>query len=126
MGIVFVPAYFPLFLNTLAEKLQLVDWINAIIFLAGSALLAVILTFGDIVYMFHSGATITGILLIAFIILLKLHPLVARENRLYSVHVFRQPTLNIMQLQIFLFSGVTLCVFKMVCLPISLIFFRVM
>ncbi|KAH7199518.1 major facilitator superfamily domain-containing protein [Fusarium oxysporum] len=120
IGAVFAPAYFLLFpstdpnpTKTLAEKLRLVDWINAVIFLAGSACLTVALTFGGVVYSFHSGTiialwTVTGVLLVAFIVLLKLHPLVSKENRLYPLHFFKKWILINMQLQVFLSSGIIL------------------
>ncbi|GKU06434.1 major facilitator superfamily transporter [Fusarium langsethiae] len=120
IGAVFAPAYMILFPNwdpnptlTLAEKFRLVDWINAVIFLAGSACLTVALTFGGVVYSFNSGTiialwTVTGVLLVAFIVLLKLHPLVSKENRLYPLHFFKQMTLINMQLQVFLASGIIL------------------
>ncbi|RKL46671.1 hypothetical protein BFJ70_g3156 [Fusarium oxysporum] len=120
IGAVFAPAYFLLFPSTdpnpsetLAEKLRLVDWINAVIFLAGSACLTVALTFGGVVYSFHSGTiialwTVTGVLLVAFIVLLKLHPLVSKENRLYPLHFFKKWILINMQLQVFLSSGIIL------------------
>nr|BAZ95819.1 cpaN1 MFS transporter [Curvularia pallescens] len=120
IGATFAPVYFLLFPNfgpysskTLMEKLCLVDWVNAIIFLAGSACLTVALTFGGVVYPFTSVPVITlwttaGILLVAFISLLKLHPLVAKENRLYPLHFLKQPTLMNMQLQVFLASGIIL------------------
>jgi len=99
--------------NTLAEKLRLVDWVNTVIFLAGSACLTVVLTFGGVIYPFSSGIvialwTITGVLLVVFIITLKFHPLVTKENRLYPLHFFKQPTLINMQLQVFLSSGIIL------------------
>ncbi|KAJ4151880.1 Efflux pump dep3 [Fusarium oxysporum] len=120
IGAVFAPAYFLLFpstdpnpTKTLAEKLRLVDWINAVMFLAGSACLTVALTFGGVVYSFHSGTiialwTVTGVLLVAFIVLLKLHPLVSKENRLYPLHFFKKWVLINMQLQVFLSSGIIL------------------
>ncbi|KAF4990931.1 hypothetical protein FGRMN_8169 [Fusarium graminum] len=120
IGAIFAPAYFILFPNldpnpakTIAEKLRLVDWINAFVFLAGSACLTVALTFGGVVYSFDSGTiialwTVTGILLIAFIVLLKAHPLVNKENRLYPLHFFKQWTLVNMQIQVFLSSGIIL------------------
>jgi hypothetical protein len=120
IGAAFAPIYFLLFptfdpypSKTLSEKLRLVDWINAVIFLAGSACLTVVLTFGGVVYPFNSGTvialwTVTGILLVAFIVCLKLHPLVTKENRLYPLHFFKQPTLINMQLQVFLSSGIIL------------------
>ncbi|WKT47224.1 Major facilitator superfamily [Fusarium oxysporum f. sp. vasinfectum] len=120
IGAIFAPAYFLLFPSTdpnpnktLAEKLRLVDWINAVAFLTGSACLTVALTFGGVVYSFHSGTiialwTVTGVLLVAFIVLLKLHPLVSKENRLYPLHFFKEWILINMQLQVFLSSGIIL------------------
>ncbi|KAI4959254.1 Efflux pump dep3 [Alternaria arbusti] len=120
IGALFAPVYFLLFPSvdpypskTLVEKLRLVDWINAVIFLAGSACLTVVLTFGGVIYPFSSGTiialwTITGVLLVVFIITLKFHPLVTKENRLYPLHFFKQPTLINMQLQVFLSSGIIL------------------
>lgn len=40
--------------------------------------------------------------------MLKLHPLVTKENRLYPLHFFKQPTLINMQVQVFLSSGIVL------------------
>ncbi|USP74006.1 Efflux pump DEP3 [Curvularia clavata] len=120
IGAAFAPVYlllFPTFdpypSKKLTEKLRLIDWINAVIFLAGSACLTAVLTFGGVIYPFNSGTvialwTVTAILLVAFIVLLKLHPLVTKENRLYPLHFFEQPTLINMQLQVFLSSGIIL------------------
>ncbi|KAI4668776.1 Efflux pump dep3 [Alternaria triticimaculans] len=120
IGALFAPVYFLLFPSidphpskTLTEKLRFVDWVNAVIFLAGSACLTVVLTFGGVIYPFNSGTvialwTITGVLLVVFIITLKFHPLVTKENRLYPLHFFKQPTLINMQLQVFLSSGIIL------------------
>ncbi|KAI4698012.1 Efflux pump dep3 [Alternaria hordeiaustralica] len=120
IGALFAPVYFLLFPSidpcpskTLTEKLRLVDWVNAVIFLAGSACLTVVLTFGGVIYPFSSGTvialwTITGVLLVVFIITLKFHPFVTKENRLYPLHFFKQPTLINMQLQVFLSSGIIL------------------
>jgi hypothetical protein len=46
--------------------------------------------------------------LIAFIVMLKFHPLVTMENRLYPLHFFKQPALINMQVQVFLSSGIVL------------------
>lgn len=72
-----------------------------------------VLTFGGVVYSFRSATVIalwvvTGVLLVAFVVLLKLHPLVSKENRLYPLHFFKQLTLINMQLQVFLSSGIIL------------------
>ncbi|KAI4608723.1 Efflux pump dep3 [Alternaria sp. BMP 0032] len=120
IGALFAPVYFLLFPSidpypskTLTEKLRFVDWVNAVIFLAGSACLTVVLTFGGVIYPFSSGTvivlwTITGVLFVVFIMTLKFHPLVTKENRLYPLHFFKQPTLINMQLQVFLSSGIIL------------------
>jgi hypothetical protein len=75
--------------------------------------LTVVLTFGGVIYSFKSGTVIalwtaTGVLLVAFIVMLELHPLITRENRIYPLHFFKQPTLITMQLQVFLSSGIIL------------------
>ncbi|GKT41336.1 efflux pump DEP3 [Colletotrichum spaethianum] len=120
VGAAFAPVYFLLFPSvdphpskTLTEKFRLMDWVNAVIFLAGSSCLTVVLTFGGVVYPFNSGTiialwTVTGVLLVAFFVMLKLHPLVTQENRLYPLHFFKKPTLINMQLQVFLSSGIIL------------------
>ncbi|EFQ32225.1 major facilitator superfamily transporter protein [Colletotrichum graminicola M1.001] len=120
VGAAFAPAYFLLFpsvdphpTKTLAEKLRLIDWVNSIIFIAGSACLTVVLTFGGVIYPFRSATVIalwivTGVLLIAFVVLLKLNPLVSKENRLLPLHFFKQPILINMQLQVLLSSGIVL------------------
>lgn len=91
----------------------MVDWVNAFIFIAGSTCLTVVLNFAGVVYTFSSGTVIalwvvTGILLVVFILTLKFHPFVAKENRLYPVHFLKKPTLINMQLQVFLASGIIL------------------
>ncbi|KAH7246518.1 major facilitator superfamily-domain-containing protein [Fusarium tricinctum] len=120
IGAVFAPAYFLLFpdfnprpTESFAEKLRLIDWVNALVFITGSACLTLALTLGGVVYPFNSGTiialyTVTGILLVAFIILLKIHPFVAKENRLYPLHFFKRWSLVNMQLQVFLSSGIIL------------------
>lgn len=89
------------------------DWINALFFLVGSACLTIVLTFGGVVYSFRSPIvivlwTITGVSLVGFVVSLKLHPLVSREHRLYPAHFFKKPVLVILQLQVFLSSGIIL------------------
>ncbi|CAN9210313.1 unnamed protein product [Alternaria alternata] len=120
IGAIFAPVYLLLFpsidphpCKTLADKLRLIDWISAVIFLSGSTCLTITLTFGGVIYSFVSGTvvalwTVTGVLLITFIVILKLHPLVTKENRLYPLHFFKQPILINMQVQVFLSSGIVL------------------
>jgi hypothetical protein len=93
--------------------LGLIDWVNALVFLAGSACLTLALTLGGVVYPFNSGTiialyTVTGVLFVAFVLLLKIHPFVTKENRLYPLHFFEQWSLVNMQLQVFLSSGIVL------------------
>lgn len=69
------------------------DWVNAVIFLTGSACLTVALTFDDTICPFNSRTvialwTVTGVLLVVFIIMLNAEaaPLVAKENCFYPLH----------------------------------------
>lgn len=94
----------------LSKKLRTQDWIGIIIFLGGTACYAMALTFGGIKYPFNSPSTITlwvmtGILLIAFILVTVYHPGIAKEHRLYPGHFAKRMELNILQLQQFVVAG---------------------
>jgi hypothetical protein len=83
--------------------------------------LTIALTFGGVTHPFGSGTvlalwTITGVFLIASIVTLKLHPLVAKENRSYPLHFSKQPTLINMQLQVFQSSAIILAI--TCCIPL--------
>ncbi|KAJ2988786.1 hypothetical protein NUW58_g3795 [Xylaria curta] len=120
VGAVFAPAYLLLFPSldpqqgkTLAQKYRMVDWINTAAFLAGSAVLIVAISFGGVIFPFSSGPTIalftlSGVFLIASVLLIKFHPFVSYENRLYPAHFLKHPILFNMQLQVFLVSGIVL------------------
>jgi hypothetical protein len=119
-GAIFAPAYLFLLPSinpepdlAFVEKLRLIDWLGAVVFLAGSACLTVALTFGGVIYPFGSATiivlwSVTGVLLIAFTLLLRVHPFVEKKNRIYPVHFFKSFTLFNMQLQVFLASGIIL------------------
>ncbi|KAK0385481.1 hypothetical protein NLU13_6661 [Sarocladium strictum] len=119
-GALFAPAYILLFPNvdpkpsdSFADKLRLVDWINAIIFLAGSTCLTIAVTFGGVVYVYNSPVIITlwiltAVLLVAFAVSLRFHPLVSKEDSLYPAHFFKSFTLVNLQLQVLLSSGIIL------------------
>ncbi|KAI0505656.1 major facilitator superfamily-domain-containing protein [Xylaria bambusicola] len=120
IGAVFAPAYLLLFprINprpdkSLAQKCSMIDWINTAVFLGGSAILIVAISFGGVVFPFSSGPaialfTLSGVFLVASILLMKYHPLVSYENRLYPAHFLKRFILFNMQLQVFLVSGIVL------------------
>ncbi|KAK4240607.1 major facilitator superfamily-domain-containing protein [Achaetomium macrosporum] len=93
-----------------AKKLRTQDWVGITIFEAGSACYAMAITFGGIVYPFNSGSEIalwvmTGVLLIAFVLVVHYHPFISKENRLYPGHFHKRLELNNLQLQLFCASG---------------------
>lgn len=120
VGAVFAPAYVLLFPSidpqpgkTLSQKCGMIDWVNTAAFLAGSAILIVAISFAGVVFPFSSGPTIalftlSGIFLIASVLLIKFHPFVSYENRLYPAHFLKRFILVNMQLQVFLISGIIL------------------
>ncbi|KAI9164036.1 Efflux pump DEP3 [Paramyrothecium foliicola] len=113
---VFAPAFFwclpsvnPLDVS-ITQKLRTQDWVGITIFSAGSACFTMALTFGGVVYKFDSGAEITlwamtGVLLVAFILVTIYHPFVSSENKLYPAHFAKRMELNNLQYQLFLASG---------------------
>ncbi|KAB8209760.1 major facilitator superfamily domain-containing protein [Aspergillus parasiticus] len=120
IGAVFAPSY--LFLipsvdpqpsKSWAEKCRMIDWIMMIMFLAGSTSLIMAITFGGTLYAWSSGNKIAlwvvaGVLLVVCIVLVKYHPGVDKDNRLYPAHFFKRPILVNLQLQMFLVSGIVL------------------
>ncbi|KAI0403610.1 major facilitator superfamily-domain-containing protein [Xylaria palmicola] len=120
IGAVFAPAYLLLFPRvspqpgkSLAQKCGMIDWINTAVFLGGSAILIIAISFGGVTFPFSSGPTIalftlSGVFLVAFVLLTKFHPLVSYEDRLYPAHFLRRFILVNMQLQVFLISGMIL------------------
>lgn len=120
VGAVLAPAYILLFPSidpqpgkTLSQKCRMIDWINSAVFLAGSACLTIAISFGGVLFAFSSETMIalwavTGILFVASVLLTKYHPLVDKENKLYPAHFLKRPILVIMQIQVFLSSGIIL------------------
>ncbi|RYC62530.1 hypothetical protein CHU98_g3697 [Xylaria longipes] len=120
IGAVFAPAYLLLFPRispqpdkSLAQKCGMIDWINTAVFLGGSAILIIAISFGGVVFPFSSGPaiamfTLSGIFLVASVLLIKFHPLVSYENRLYPAHFLKCFILFNMQLQVFLVSAIIL------------------
>lgn len=95
---------------SLIKKLRTQDWIGITIFSAGSACFTMALTFGGVVFRFSSGSEITlwvmtGVLLIAFILVTTFHPGVSVENKLYPAHFVKRLELVNLQYQLFLASG---------------------
>lgn len=94
----------------LAKKLRTQDWIGIVVLCAGGACFAMAVTFGGTVYSFSSGSEITlwvmtGVLLIAFIVVTIYHPGVAVEHRLYPWHFMKQLELDILQYHLFIVAG---------------------
>jgi MFS family permease len=94
----------------LAKKIRTQDWVGIVIFEAGSACYAMAVTFGGVLYDFKSPSVIvlwvmTGVLLIAFVLITIYHPGVSKENRLYPGHFMKRMDLIILQLQLFVASG---------------------
>ncbi|KAI1474602.1 MFS general substrate transporter [Daldinia eschscholtzii] len=95
---------------TFKQKLRTQDWIAMVIFLGGSTAVAMALTFGGTVYAFNSGPeialwTVSGVLLIAFILITIYHPTVPFKDRLYPLHMMKSIELNILHYAIFAAAG---------------------
>ncbi|KAL2752595.1 hypothetical protein ACRALDRAFT_1058457 [Sodiomyces alcalophilus JCM 7366] len=95
---------------TFVEKLLTQDWASMVIFLGGSACLSMALTFGGTVYAFDSRQeialwTVSGVLLIVFVLVTVYHPLVEYRHRLYPIHLMKSMELNILQFAIFMAAG---------------------
>lgn len=83
------------------------------VFLAGSALFIMAISFGGTLYSWHSAAeiafwTLSGVFLLVFVVLLKFHPGVSKEHQLWPSHFLRMPVVMNIQLQIFLSGGIIL------------------
>ncbi|KAI8965612.1 MFS general substrate transporter [Daldinia sp. FL1419] len=95
---------------TFTQKLRTQDWIAIVIFLGGSACLSMALTFGGVVYAFNSGSeialwTLSGVLLICFILVTIYHPMVPIRDRLYPLHLMKRLELGILQYEMFAAAG---------------------
>ncbi|KAI2618204.1 MFS general substrate transporter [Hypoxylon sp. NC1633] len=93
-----------------SQKLLTQDWVGIVIFAGGSASLTMALTFGGVVFPFNGGSeialwTMTGVLLIAFILVTIYHPGVSAQHKLYPIHLTKRMELNLLQPAIFVASG---------------------
>jgi hypothetical protein len=92
------------------QKLRRQDWVAIVVFCGGSVCFTMAVTFGGAVYAFNSGQEITlwvltGVLLIAFILVTIFHPFVSEQDKLYPSHFAKRLELNILQYQLFSASG---------------------
>jgi MFS family permease len=95
---------------TFKEKMLRQDWVGIVVFLGGSTCLALALTFGGTVYPFNSASEITlwtlsGILLIVFLLVTIYHPMVSLQDRLYPIHLMKRLELDILQFEILVAAG---------------------
>lgn len=107
-----LPSINPMAISTL-QKLRVQDWAGIVIFCGGSVCFTMAVTFGGAVYAFDSPSEIvlwvmSGVLLIAFILVTIYHPFVSEENKLYPSHFTKRFELNILQYQLFSAAGVLL------------------
>lgn len=92
------------------QKLKTQDWLGITIFSAGSVCFTMALAFGGTIYPFGSASGIvlwvmTGVLLVVFGLVTYYHPFVAKEHRLYPVHLFKNIQLSLLKLEIFMAMG---------------------
>ncbi|ORY58377.1 putative efflux pump antibiotic resistance protein [Pseudomassariella vexata] len=97
-----LPNHDPIETMSMGQKMRTQDWIGIITFAAGSACFTMALTFGGVVFPFNSGSIITlwvmtGVLLIAFILVTIYYPGVSSKHRMYPVHFIKRMELNILQ-----------------------------
>lgn len=109
-GLIFyMPSINPVNLS-FKQKLKMQDWVGLTIFSAGSVCFTFAIAFGGAVYPFDSPALIifwvmTGVLLIAFI-LVTLYPIgVPKEFRLYPLHLNESLQMNLLMLAVFVSMG---------------------
>ncbi|KAJ5554708.1 DNA repair protein RAD50 [Penicillium frequentans] len=92
------------------ERLWSLDWIATIVFLAGATCLSMALSFGGTEYAWSSGSEIallvmTGVLLIAFILVTIYHPGVSAEDKLLPVGFMRTAELVTLPIQSAIVAG---------------------
>ncbi|KAK7427341.1 Efflux pump dep3 [Neonectria magnoliae] len=123
VGAIFAPAYLFLFPDinqrldlSLIQKVKSMDWPMTVVFLAGSAILTMAISFGGTLYSWNSAPEISlwvlsGVFLMLTAVLLRCCPGVSKENQLWPSHFLRMPIVMIMQLQVFFFGGIVLAIF---------------
>jgi MFS family permease len=92
------------------EKMARQDWLGIVIFMGGATCLSLSLTFGGTVYLWSSAPEITlwtlsGVLLIVFLLVTIYHPTVTLRDRLYPLHLMKRLELNLLELALFMASG---------------------
>ncbi|KAI1119044.1 major facilitator superfamily domain-containing protein [Nemania sp. NC0429] len=92
------------------QRIRSLDWTGALVFLGGTTIFITALTFGGIEYPFNSATeivlfTLTGVFLIAFILVSLYHPFVSVQNRLYPIHLHKRLELSILQYCLLLDGG---------------------
>ncbi|KAL2132711.1 hypothetical protein VTI74DRAFT_3449 [Chaetomium olivicolor] len=114
----FAPAYLfslpsinPLPDTPFSKKLHMQDWIGTVIFLAGCTCFSMAINFGGTVFAWNSGSSIalivmTGVLLIAFIIVTIFHPGVPQEHKLLPVGFMRSKDLITLPIQGAIVAGI--------------------
>ncbi|KFA66960.1 hypothetical protein S40285_05748 [Stachybotrys chlorohalonatus IBT 40285] len=118
IGAVFAPSYIFLLpavtlqgvATTFKEKFAMTDFVNIIVFAAGTACFNMAIVFSGTTYAWDSASAIAlwvvlGVLLIAQIVLSLWHPGVSKENRLIPVHFFKRPVILNLGMQMALVSG---------------------
>ena len=91
----------------------MIDWTMTAVFLAGSCVFTMAISFGGTIYSWNSATeialwTVAGVLFVATIALTKYHPWVAKVHRLYPAHFLKKPVLITLQIQVYLSSGIVL------------------
>ncbi|KAJ5986628.1 DNA repair protein RAD50 [Penicillium sp. IBT 35674x] len=92
------------------ERLWSLDWIATIVFLAGATCLSMAISFGGTEYTWGSGSEIallvmTGVLLVAFILVTIFHPGVSAEDKLLPVGFMRTADLVTLPIQSAIVAG---------------------
>ncbi|PVH86320.1 MFS transporter [Cadophora sp. DSE1049] len=120
IGAVFAPAYILLFPqvvpqpnHTFKQRCGMIDWTMVVVFLAGSCVFTMAISFGGTVYSWDSATvialwTVAGVLFFVSIALTVYYPWVVKEHRLYPAHFLKKPILVTLQIQVYLSSGIVL------------------
>ncbi len=110
-GILFcLPRIRPMPDTPFLKKLRLQDWVGLVVFIGFWACFAMAGSFGGTLFPWTGGSEIalwvmTGVLLIAFILLTIYHPFIPAEHKLLPVHFMRTKDLIILPIEAFLVAG---------------------
>lgn len=94
----------------LLQKLRTQDLAGIVVFLAGSAFYVMAITFGGTEFAFNSGVEIafwvlTGVFLVAFVLVTFFHPGVPLSDRLYPAHLMKKLEIVNLQYQVLQCTG---------------------